>query len=75
MSTTTNLLAMRFELGRQRNLQGLSFDALAQLSGVGRRTLISIESGESRGSIPVWMDICEALQCKFSTFIAMTEED
>ena len=65
--------ALRLELSVQRSLAQLTYDGLALLSGVSRRTLISIETGESRGSLETWMKICRALNHDFSTFVEMSE--
>jgi DNA-binding XRE family transcriptional regulator len=73
MNNASILRALRFELGNQRNIQNLTYDDLSKLSGVGRRTLVSIGSGESNGSIETWIDISRALNYKFSTFIEMAE--
>jgi len=66
--------ALRLELSVQRSLHELTYDGLAALSGVSRRTLISIETGESHGSLETWMKICRALECDFSMFVLMSED-
>ncbi len=69
-----NVNALRLELSVQRSLHQLTYDGLAALSGVSRRALIAIETGESRGSLETWMKICRALECDFSTFVEMSED-
>ena len=69
-----NINALRLELSVQRSLRQLTYDGLAVLSGVSRRTLIAIETGESHGSLETWMKICRALECDFSKFVLMSED-
>jgi len=66
--------ALRLELSVQRSLRRLTYDGLAAISGVSRRTLISIETGASNGSLESWMKICRALNCDFSKFVEMSED-
>lgn len=54
--------ALRHALGRQRQERGWSYDRLADESGVSRRTLISIETGATRGSLDTWFRIAAALE-------------
>jgi len=61
-------------LSVQRSLHQLTYDGLAALSGVSRRALIAIETGESRGSLETWMKICRALEFNFSKFVEMSED-
>ncbi|TAJ47310.1 MAG: XRE family transcriptional regulator [Herbiconiux sp.] len=58
-----NFDALRAELARLRHDRGWSYDQLAARSGVGRATLVSMESGKprrnpdkpaSRGSLESW---------------------
>lgn len=72
--TEQRVSALRLELSVQRSLHELTYDSLAELSGVSRRTLISIETGQSRGSLETWMKICRALTLDFSKFVLMSEE-
>jgi DNA-binding XRE family transcriptional regulator len=73
MSNKAAILALRLELGRQRDTKKLTYDDLAKLSGVSRRTLIAIETGTSPGSIQTWLHICRGLQINFSTIIETSE--
>lgn len=45
---------------RIRAERGWSYDALAERSGVTRRTLISIETGSTRGALDSWFRFAEA---------------
>ncbi len=41
---------------------GLTYDQLAKISGVSRRTLVSIETGSSPGSMETWFRLSAALE-------------
>jgi len=69
-----SISALRLELSVQRSLHQHTYDSLAALSGVSRRTLIAIETGESRGSLETWMKICRALEFDFSEFVGLSED-
>lgn len=64
-----NISALRLELSKKRSELGLTYDALAKKSSVSRRTVISIETGTSRGSLDSWMRIFDALDCDFGRFL------
>lgn len=53
----------------RRSMHAFTYDALATKSGVSRRTIISIETGSSRGSLDSWMRIFTALDVDFGTFL------
>jgi putative transcriptional regulator len=72
--TAQQLSALRIELSVQRNLQGLTYDDLAQLSGVSRRALVGIEVGTSSGSVESWLQICNALGTTFARFLEVSLE-
>jgi len=61
--------ALRQELSIRRDKRGLSYNALAKLTGVSRRALVGIEVGSSRGSVETWLHICEALGTTFAQFL------
>ena len=61
--------ALQLEMSIRRAKSGLTYDALAKKSGVSRRTVISIETGSSRGSLDSWMRIYAALDCNFGSFL------
>ena len=67
--TEQDIAALRLEMSMKRSEHGLTYDALAKKSGVSRRTVISIETGSSRGSLDSWMRICSALECDFGAFL------
>ncbi|MGN7977473.1 helix-turn-helix transcriptional regulator [Microbacterium sp. 22195] len=61
--------ALRLHLARLRHARGWSYDELAARSGVGRATLVSLESGRPRrnpgraattGTLATWFRIAQA---------------
>ncbi|MGK0721934.1 helix-turn-helix transcriptional regulator [Leucobacter sp. W1478] len=54
-----DLEELRFTLMRYRKMRGWTLDELAEYSGVGRRTLVQLESGKSNGSIETWFRLAE----------------
>jgi DNA-binding XRE family transcriptional regulator len=64
-----DISALRLEMSKKRSEHGLTYDALAKKSSVSRRTVISIETGSSRGSLDSWMRIFTALDSDFGTFL------
>lgn len=55
-----NFGALQSEFQRLRHQSGLTYDKLAEQTGVSRRTLISIENGQSHGSVETWYRISRA---------------
>ncbi len=60
---------LRLELARLRHERGWTFDELAARSGVGRATIVAVETGktrrnpdkpETRGSVETWFRIAMA---------------
>ncbi|MDH6239738.1 helix-turn-helix transcriptional regulator [Aurantimicrobium minutum] len=64
-----NFVALRIELSRLRHDHKLTYDSMAELSGVSRRTLISIETGQSNGSLESWYYISKALKVELSELL------
>lgn len=68
---TPNFEALRLRLSALRAERDLTYDQLAELSGVSRATLVTIETGahrsrrpdspSSRGSLETWWRIAKAL--------------
>lgn len=56
---------LRQLLSARRSENGLTYDQLATLSGVSRRTIISIENGTSPGSMETWGRLTRALDVGF----------
>ncbi len=56
---------LRQLLSTRRSESGLTYDQLAVLSGVSRRTIVSIENGTSPGSMESWGRLTRALNVGF----------
>ncbi len=52
-------------LSNRRSEMGITYDDLAALSGVSRRTLVAVETGKSPGSMETWFRLATALQIGF----------
>ncbi len=57
-----NFTALRIEFSRMRNERSWTYEVLADRTGVTRRTLISIETGETNGSLDTWFRIAQAFE-------------
>lgn len=53
--------AMRHELSRLRAEKRLTYDALAELTGLSRTVLVNLETGKTRGSLETWHRVAHAL--------------
>ncbi|WP_415081032.1 helix-turn-helix transcriptional regulator [Micropruina sp.] len=70
--------ALRLHLARLRHARGWSYDELAARSGVGRATIVSLESGRPRrnpgkpaseGTLRTWFRIAEAFEIEFGELV------
>jgi transcriptional regulator with XRE-family HTH domain len=61
--------ALRLELARLRAARGLTYDQLAERTGVSRRTLIEIEQGRTIGTVGTWHALAHALQASFDQLL------
>ncbi|MDQ2836442.1 MAG: helix-turn-helix domain-containing protein [Actinomycetota bacterium] len=52
--------ALRHELSRLRAERGLTYDQLADLTGLSR-TVLNLETGHTRGSLDTWHRVAHAL--------------
>lgn len=76
---TPDFEALRLRLSVLRAERGLTYDQLAELSGVSRATLVTIETGahrsrrpdspSSRGSLETWWRIARALDVPLSELL------
>ncbi len=74
-----NFEALRLELSRRRAEMGLTYDALAEKSGVSRATIIAIETAKprgrnpgapsSRGSLESWWRLARALDTDLGSLV------
>jgi putative transcriptional regulator len=68
--TEPNHEALRLELGRLRAAHGLTYDALAERTGLSRTVLINLEHGTTRGSLATWHRVAHALDAPFGELMA-----
>lgn len=71
--------ALRLHLARLRTERGWSYDEFAARSGVGRATLVALESGKPRrnpnkpattGTLATWFRMAKALDVQLSDLLA-----
>jgi DNA-binding XRE family transcriptional regulator len=60
-----DLTRLRTVLNERRHAAGLTFEQLAEVSGVSRQTLLNISSGKYNGDLRTWLKLSRA----FSTTI------
>lgn len=60
MTREPDFAALRLELSRLRHARGWTYEVLAEKSGVSRRTLIAVETGESNGALETWFRVATA---------------
>jgi putative transcriptional regulator len=63
---------LRELLSSRRSESGLTYDQLAAASGVSRRTIVSVESGKSPGSMETWFRLATALEVGFDELFTAT---
>ncbi len=78
-----NFAALRLHLARLRTERGWSYDELAARSGVGRATLVTLESGKPRrnpskpatnGTLATWFRIAAALGVELGELVRPLSE-
>ena len=69
-----NFRALQSEFQRLRHSSGLTYDALSEKTGISRRTLISIENGNSHGSVDTWYRIARAFGVTMSDLMTILEK-
>jgi putative transcriptional regulator len=62
-------------LRRHREQRGFSHDALAERTGLSRRTLIDLEKGRSSGTLRSWHLIAQALDIRLAALLAVVDTD
>jgi putative transcriptional regulator len=70
-----NADALRRELSRLRHAVGLTYDELAERSGVARSVLVTVETGTAQASLRTWHAIAHALEVPFDELMAHACED
>lgn len=67
---TPDFEELRFALARMRRTRRWTLDQLAERSGVGRRSLVQLEAGESHGSVETWFRLAEAFDVEIGEVLA-----
>jgi putative transcriptional regulator len=67
-----SLLADRMRTLREQ--RGITYEELAEASGLSRRGVISLERGERSGNVRSWFRIANALGVRFSEFVAALDQ-
>ncbi|MGH8961405.1 MAG: helix-turn-helix transcriptional regulator [Jatrophihabitantaceae bacterium] len=62
--------ALRRALSQLRNRRGLTYDQLAERSGVARSVLVTVETGAAQASLRTWHAIAHALDVPFADLMA-----
>lgn len=57
-----------------REERGLTFEQLAEASGLSRRGVISLERGERNGNVTSWFRIAKALGVGIGSFMSVLDE-
>lgn len=66
---TPNLAALRAELDRLRQGQGLTWEQLADRAGIARQTVLNVR-GNTDGSLITWFQIAWALEVPVGELLA-----
>jgi transcriptional regulator with XRE-family HTH domain len=59
------------ELRRER---GVTYEQLAELTGMSRRGVISLERGERNGTLRNWFKVAHALGVSFADFVSVLDK-
>lgn len=66
-----NYAALRDQMRDLRDERGLTFDQLAEKSGVDRRTLLAMQKGTTNGRLDSWFSVAQALGVKPGEFFSV----
>lgn len=66
-----NYEGLRQQMRVLRKERKLTFDKLAELTGIDRRTVVALEHGETPGSLKSWYRVALALDVKPGEFFSV----
>ncbi|GAB2816723.1 hypothetical protein GCM10027022_03510 [Alpinimonas psychrophila] len=66
-----DLDVLRRFLSSRRSAMNLTYDQLAELSGVSRRAIVAVETGKSPGSMETWLRLSTALEIGFDEIFSV----
>lgn len=69
-----NFAAMRAAFVARKSELGLTYDRLAELSGIGRRDVWRLSTGETSGTIASWYALAAAVSLPFPELVAHLDE-
>lgn len=69
-----DLTQLRAIFVRQRDAAGLTYEELAELSGLSRQTLLNLASGKYNGDLRTWMLLARAFGTDLDSLLAPTWE-
>jgi len=61
---------LRFFLARLRRERHLTLEELSERSGVGRRSIVQLESGHSKGTLETWFRLAEGLDVELGSVVS-----
>jgi putative transcriptional regulator len=65
---------MRVAFSNNRKARGLTYDEVAERSGVARRTVQRLETGERQGTLITWFYLARAVDMHLYTLVRELEE-
>lgn len=68
-----DLAPLRLEMSRIRNERGLTYEQLAERSGLSRSAVIRMETGESAGSMRGWWAVARGLDVPLSVLVSVLD--
>lgn len=66
-----NYAALRDQMRDLRDEHGLTFDQLAERSGVDRRTLLAMQKGTTNGRLDSWFSVAQAFDVEPGEFFSV----
>lgn len=69
-SRTPDFEELRFALARMRRTRKWTLDQLAERSGLGRRSIVQLEAGTSKGSLDTWFKLAEAFDVEINDLLS-----
>lgn len=66
-----NYAALRDQMRDLRDEHGITFDQLAEKSGVDRRTLLAMQKGTTNGRLDSWFSVAQAFDVKPGDFFSV----
>ena len=65
-----DLTQLRVIFNRRRHEIGMTFDELAEASGISRQTLLNLSSGKYHGDVRTWLRLARAFDASLDDMLA-----